>query len=111
MKIKKMCDLLSVDSDIYFDYNECFCGRTWIHLVANRTEATYWYEYSIGITIHDMDDYDLGLIYYANEDNFFDILHELINWMRDHEQGISRYEDMRNIFDFFPDLGCKRDYW
>lgn len=111
MTIKKMCDLLSVDSNIYFDEKWAFCGQTWIHLIANRTEATYWYEYTIGITLHDQDDWDWGLLYYTNEDNFFDILHELINWMRDHEQGITRYRDIKDLFNFFPDLGCKRKGW
>ncbi len=67
----------------------------------------------IGIGIRDCDDFDIGLIYKPEtEKDFFNVLHELINWMRDHEQSISIYDELiNNPFDFFPDLGVKREYW
>ena len=38
-----------------------------------------------------------------NEEEFFDVLHELINWMRDHEQGITYLDDVisDNLFPEF----------
>ena len=58
-----------------------------------------------------MDDFDIGLVYKTNAGEFENVLHELINWMHDHEQGISIYDDILNIFDFFPDCGCERTRW
>ena len=59
----------------------------------------------------DMDDFDYGLIYKTNPDDFINVLRELINWMRDHEQGIRIYESIWNVYDFFPDCGCERTKW
>ena len=50
-------------------------------------------------------------IRYDTLDEFENVLHELINWMHDHEQGISIYDDILNIFNFFPDCGCERTRW
>ena len=84
----------------------------YISLVAHKEDVKYgWKPYEIGIAIHDKDDFDIGLIYRADEEHFFMVLHELINWMRDHEQGISLYEELLNPFEFFPDCGCERRYW
>lgn len=37
---------------------------------------------------------------------FFDALHELINWMRDHEQGITYWDDVvsGNLFPEFENV-------
>ena len=103
---------LSAMSDIYFDYKEYFCGATYIYLQAFKEKGFFgWSPYSIGIALHDHDDLDIALIYQANEDNFIDILQELLNWMCDHEQGISSYEKIWEPLDFFPDLGCERRRW
>ena len=63
------------------------------------------------IQLRDDDDFDIGLIYKTNADEFENVLHELINWMHDHEQGISIYENIWNVYDFFPDCGCERTKW
>ena len=111
MVIKRNAGYLSVFTDIYFDEEECFCGRPYLYLTAHKEKSIGWDAYSIGIAIHDNDDFDIGLIYKTNSEKFEDVLHELINWMRDHEQGKSIYMDIWNIFDFFPDCYCEREIW
>ena len=111
MVINKGYDHLWVLSNIYFDDEQCFCGRPYVSLIAHKEEALCWDANTIGIAIHDNDDFDVGLIYKTNSDNFENVLHELINWMRDHEQGRSIYMDIWNTFDFFPDCGCERSRW
>ena len=109
MTIEKVGVLLNVTSNIYFDEKECFCGRPYVFLTATKVKD---YDGYIGIVIHDKDDYDIGLLYTTTDENFTNVLHELINWMRDHEQGISSYEKMAcNTYEFFPDLGCERKRW
>ena len=46
-----------------------------------------------------------------NADEFENVLHELINWMRDHEQGVGLHENIWNVYEFFPDCGCERTRW
>lgn len=112
MVIEKKYDHLAVWSNIYFDDTECFCGRPYIYLTAHKDKTTYgWDANTIGIAIHDNDDFDVGLIYKTDSKNFENVLHELINWMRDHEQGRSIYMDIWNTLDFFPDCGCERSRW
>ena len=108
MLIEKVGVFLNVTSNIYFDDKECFCGRPYVYLVASKNRLFD----AIGIAIRDNDDYDVGLMYEVNDENFTNALHELINWMCDHEQGISSYEKMVcNTYEFFPDLGCERKRW
>lgn len=72
-------------SNIYFDYEECFCGRPYIGLHANKEFPSTGHDrYTIVIGVYD--DYDVGLIYKTDENNFTPILHELINWMYDHNK-------------------------
>ena len=111
MTIQKINNYLCVRSNIYFDNECCFCGRPYISLTAHRDKDKFWEENTITIAIHDMDDFDYGLIYKTNPDDFINVLRELINWMHDHEQGISIYENIWNVYDFFPDCGCKRTLW
>ena len=66
----------------------------------------------------DWDDFDIGYIYTADsEKQFFDVLHELINWMNDLEHGVAYYyedliEDLNGKKEFFPNyMGCKREGW
>lgn len=110
MEIEKVNTHLSVTSNIYFDEN-VFCIRPYVHLVACKNQDYSWKEYTIGIAVHDYDDFDIGLIYYTTAADFDDVLHELINWMRDHEQGVSSFKKLLSPYDFFPDCGCKRSYW
>lgn len=106
-----MNDHLWVTSNIYFDNEYCFCGRPYVSLNAYKDKNKFWEENTIAIAIHDMDDFDYGLIYKTNPDDFINVLRELINWMRDHEQGISIYDDILDIFSFFPDYECERKIW
>lgn len=99
-----------VSSNIYFD-ERVFCIRTYVFLVAFKESDLGWPPNSIGIAIHDYGDFDMGLIYKPDEEHFVNVLHKLINWMRDHEQGISLYEALLNINEFFPDCNCKRIRW
>lgn len=108
--IKKCNKHLVVYSNIYFDKN-VFCIRPYVFLAAFKDPNFGWLFNSIGIAIHDYDDFDIGLIYKPSDEHFTDVLHELINWMHDHEQGISLYEVLQNPFDFFPDCNCKRIRW
>lgn len=111
MTIEKLNDHLWVTSNIYFDENS-FCIRPYISLVAYKDKTNYgWDANTIGIAIHDYDDFDVGFIYKTETDNFISTLHELINWMRDHEQGISSYEKLWEPYSFFPDCGCERTIW
>lgn len=108
--IKKRNKHLVVYSGIYFDEN-VFCIRPYVFLVAFKDSDLGWPPNSIGIAICDYDDFDVGLIYKPGEAHFMDVLHELINWMRDHEQGISSYEALLKTNEFFPDYNCKRVRW
>ena len=112
MVIKKWGDTLSVQSNIYFDLKNIFCGRPYISLFAHKYKTTYgWDANTISIGIRDNDDFDIGLVYKTEPCKFENILHELINWMRDHEQGTTIYDDIWNPFDFFLDCGCEREVW
>ena len=105
---------LNVSTNIFFDKPMCFCGQTWIHLHANKEEDIGWHPCTIAIGIRDQDDFDVGFVYQANENNFEDILRELVNWMIDHENGISSVDNVfskKNMLEFFPDLDCPRVHW
>ena len=106
-----MNDNLWVTSNIYFD-NECyFCGRPYVSLIAFKGKNKVCDANIIGIGLSDDYDFAVGLVYKPNADEFENVLHELINWMHDHEQGISIYENIWNEYDFFPDCGCERIIW
>lgn len=104
----------TVNGLLHFDDKECFCKQPWINLIAfKNTHDKWWIDYQIGIAIHDYDDYDIGYVYTAeNEEQFFDVLHELINWVNDLEHGVISYLDyIGDIDGFFPDCGCKKEGW
>ena len=112
MRIEKNNDYLTVYSNVYFNEEQCFCGRPYIRLIAFKKKIMKcWEVNSIGIAILDNDDFHIGLIYETDTKHFESVLHELINWMRDHEQGRSIYMDMWDVFNFFPDCGCMRKLW
>lgn len=112
MKIKKYDDLncIAVTSSIYFDQKDCFCDRPYVYLNACKKNR-YGQENYIVISIKDLDDFDLGVIYRTSEKDFENILHDLINWMRDHEQGITYYDEIWHPLKFFPDYNCYKDVW
>ena len=111
MTIQKINDHLWVTSNIYFDNECCFCGRPYVSLIAYKDKNKFWDANTIGIGLRDDDDFDLGLVYKTNADEFENVLHELINWMRDHEQGVGLHENIWNVYEFFPDCGCERTRW
>lgn len=112
MEFKNLGNTLLVVSSLFTDEDYIFCGRPEIRLYARKEQdGEWWHAYSIAIKVGDEDDYDMGLIYQTTEETFFEVLHELINWMRDHEQGITIYENIRDLKNFFPDLNCPREYW
>lgn len=104
---------------VHFDDEEAFCGYPWMLLSANRdVDSSHANQYQIKICIHDQDDFDIGYIYTADsEKQFFNVLHELINWMNDLEHGVAYYyedliEDLNGKKEFFPNyMGCKREPW
>jgi hypothetical protein len=103
---------LIVHSSIYFDDEVAFCRRPYVSLAAHKEKYLHWDSNTIGISIHDYDDFDIGIIYKTDDEHFTDVLHELINWMIDHEKGISSYWEMvDNPYEFFPDCGCERKWW
>ena len=112
MEFNKLQGFLAVTSSLFTDEDYIFCGRPEIRLYARKEQdGIWWPAYSIAIKVGDEDDYDMGLIYQTTKETFFDVLHELINWMRDHEQGVTIYKDIWNLNEFFPDLNCPRERW
>lgn len=113
MKIEKYHfvkgEALVVNGSIHFDYNFAFCGRPYTFLNA----YCGWNSYQIGVGIRDNDDFDIGCIYTAeNKEQFFNVLHELINWMNDLEHGVCFWEEfIDDINGFFPECGCKKERW
>lgn len=71
-----------------------------------------WHKpYTITVTICDQDDYDIGQIYYCREENFTQVLRELINWMNDLEYGLCFYDEfIEDVPGFFPDCGCRKEW-
>lgn len=108
-------EYLSVESDIHFDEAYIFCGKPYVRLFAMKEKGlSHWGNYTIRIGIRDMDDYDVGYIYEPTEERFFDVLHELINWMHDLEMGLCLYNDYLEklkLDEFFPKLNCKKGVW
>lgn len=117
MKIEKYHfvkgEALAVNGNIHFDYNFAFCGRSYIHLITIKNAYCGWKDYQIGVGIRDNDDFDIGCVYTAeNEEQFFNVLHELINWMNDLEHGVCFGEEfIDDIKGFFPECGCKKEEW
>ena len=103
---------LTVTADIKFDNEICFCGHPRIFLLADYDNTHWGNPYKIRVSLHDMDYYDVGFVYKSDKEHFFDVLHELINWINDLEHGICIYDDyVKDIDGFFPDyLGCEREW-
>lgn len=93
-----------VTSNIYFDI-KFTCGQTYVTLIADKE-----YNY-ISIVVMDQDNLIIGYEYYPGEDNFFKVLHELINWMNDHENGVSKLDDLFKENFFSNYLGCEREIY
>ena len=122
MEIKRYCyhskkynnEHLRVTGVLHFDNKYAFCGQPWIHLIAYKNAYdTMWKDCQICIAIHDQDDFDIGFVYSAEDDGqFFEVLHELINWMNDLEHGVCSWDKfIDDIEGFFPNCGCKQERW
>lgn len=114
MRIEKSQKLLKARSYIDFGDENCvFCKMPFVYLVANyKDSSSGWKPFSIKIIIRDHDDFEYGMLYKTDEEHFFQVLHELINWMVDHEQGISDIGKLfHSPYDFFPDCGCEVELW
>lgn len=97
---------LIVTSNMYFDDPKIFCGQTFLHLIATRDTSV------IAITLHDQNDHDYGFLYLPVPDKFFDVLHELINWMNDLEHGVcNTHKYLHNKDEFFPTFDCTRIFF
>ena len=112
-KIQYRHEHLTVSAQIKFDDETCFCGHPSVHLRTYYDDFHWGNPYEIRVSLHDMDDYDVGFVYKSDKEHFFDVLHELINWINDLEHGICIYDDyVKDIDGFFPDyLGCEREWW
>lgn len=109
----KTCEKLFVESAIFLDNYDGICGIPFITLCAYKDAISKWYgPYEICISVCDYDDFDHGYVYrMQNKEEFFDVLHELINWMRDHEQGITYWSNIvdGNLFPKFKNV--KMEMW
>lgn len=103
--VSKTYERLIVQSLLFLDNYIGFYGRPYTTLCAYKDSISEWFgPYEIYIGICDYDYFSYGYVYrMQNEEEFFDVLHELINWMRDHEQGITYLDDVvgGNLFPEF----------
>lgn len=79
-------DTLAVYSSIYFDETWRFCRMPYVSLYVHRDKMGQLDSNTICISVNDYDDFDISLFYLTDEEHFFDVVHELINWMIDHEK-------------------------
>lgn len=103
--VSKTYERLIVQSLLFLDNHIGIYERPYITLSAYKDAISEWFgPYEIYINICGYDDFGYGYVYrMQNEEDFFDVLHELINWMRDHEQGITYWDDVisGNLFPEF----------
>lgn len=98
-------------SDIHFEDEECFCGKPYISLIIFTKKFLTNDAFTILISIHDEDDFDIGLKYTSNLQNFANVFGSLLLWMIKKEKEVSNYDDIWNPFEFFPDCNCERILW
>lgn len=105
-------EYLSINANIKFDNEVVFCGKPRIILEAMYDKPFFsWNEYEIGVGIRDDDDFDIGHVYKPTKEQFFDVLHELINWIHDLEMGCCCWDEFIKDPNFFPNLDCEREKW
>ena len=111
--VSKTYERLIVQSSIFLDNYIGIFKRPYITLCAYKDATSEWYGlYEIYMHICDYDDFGYGYFYkMRDEEEFFNVLHELINWMRDHEQGITYWGDIvsGNLFPEFKN--AERGRW
>lgn len=102
--VSKTYERLIVQSLLFLDNHIGIYERPYITLSAYKDAISEWYgPYEIYMHVCG---YDFGYAYVyrmQNEEEFFDILHELVNWMKDHEHGITYWDDVisGNLFPEF----------
>lgn len=102
--VSKTYERLIVQSLLFLDNHIGIYERPYITLSAYKDAISEWYgPYEIYMHVCG---YDFGYTYVyrmQNEEEFFDILHELVNWMKDHEHGITYWDDVisGNLFPKF----------
>lgn len=107
-------EYLHIHSDIHFDKEWVFCGKPYMTLFATKDKPGLCQkQYQIHVGVRDNDDYDVGFVYSpTTETEFFDVLHELINWLHDLEMGLVLHDDyVSDIEGFFPTFKCKKEWW
>ena len=105
-------EYLNIYANIKFDNEEVFCGKPRIILNAMYDKPSFsWSKYEIGVGIRDDDDFDIGYIYKPTKEQFFNVLHELINWIHDIETGCCCWDEFIEDSNFFPNLVCEREKW
>lgn len=105
-------EYVNIIANIKFDNEEVFCGKPRIILIAMYDKPFFsWSKYEIGVGIRDDDDFDIGYIYKPTKEQFFDALHELINWIHDLEMGCCCLDEFIKDPNFFPNLDCEREKW
>lgn len=83
-----------------------FSGRPHVALLARRNKIGPYAGNTMLLQVVDEDDYMYGLVYTTDDEHFIKVFHELVNWMKDHEDGISSYEDFeKDIYTFMPYVG------
>ena len=114
--VSKTYERLFVQSSIFLDNHIGIFKRPYITLCAYKDAISEeWYgPYEIYINIYDYDDFGFGYGYVyrmQNEEEFFNVLHELVNLMKDHEQGIIYWDDVisDNLFPEFK--SAERVVW
>ena len=111
MRFEKYENSITYWSDIHFNDEECFCGKPYVSLTLFTKQLPPHDIGTILIGIHDNDDFDIGLKYIPDIDNFAEIYNCLRNWMRKKEKEVSNYDDIWKPFEFFPDCNCERIMW
>ena len=103
--VSKTYERLIVQSLLFLDNYAGICRRPYITLSAYKDAISEWYgPYEVYMYICGYDNFGYACVYrMQNEEEFFNILHELINWMRDHEHGITYWDDVvsGNLFPEF----------
>ena len=111
--VSKTYERLFVQSSIFLGNHIGIYERPYITLSAYKDAISEWYgPYEIYMHVCGYDSFGYAYVYrMQNEEEFFNILHELINWMRDHEQGIIYWDDVISD-NLFPEFrNAERELW
>lgn len=113
--VSKTYERLFVQSSIFLGNHIGIYERPYITLSAYKDAISEWYgPYEIYMHVCGYDNFGFGYGYVyrmQNEEEFFNVLHELVNLMKDHEQGIIYWDDVisDNLFPEFK--SAERVVW